>query len=78
MTGKVNHGDLVVVCPARYIYEGSVVLCRVKGNEYLHIVKKIDDKGRYLIGNNRGGTNGWIHRNSIFGVMIQNKGKSNY
>ena len=37
----------------------DVVLCRVRGRDYLHlVVDKIG--GRFLIGNNRGGLNGWI------------------
>ena len=38
---------------------GDIVLCKVHGNEYFHIVKAIEG-GRFQIGNNRGFTNGWI------------------
>jgi hypothetical protein len=44
-----------------------VVLVRVHGTDYLHLVEAID-RGRFLIGNNRGGTNGWVGRNAIFGL----------
>ncbi len=37
----------------------NIVLCKVAGNEYLHIVKSIENRG-YQIGNNRGLINGWI------------------
>jgi len=30
----------------------------VKGSDYLHLIKAVN-QGRFLIGNNRGGTNGW-------------------
>ena len=76
MRGIVNSGDLVVVEPVKKnINIGDVVLCRVRGREFLHKVKAINSKGQYLIGNNRGGTNGWISFNSIYGIMIENKGK---
>ena len=38
---------------------GDIVYCKVKGNFYTHLVKaKNEDRG-LLIGNNRGGINGW-------------------
>jgi hypothetical protein len=46
-----------------------VVLCRVRGNEYLHIVKAIQGD-RFEIGNNRGLINGWVGRNCIYGKLI--------
>jgi hypothetical protein len=68
MKGKVESGSLVTIEPLfdKIILIGDIVLCNVKGNQYLHLVKAIND-GRYLIGNNRGGTNGWIGKNSVFG-----------
>lgn len=37
----------------------DIVYCKVKGNFYTHLVKaKNNDRG-LLIGNNRGGVNGW-------------------
>ena len=44
----------------------DVVLCKVGGRQYLHLIKAIDGN-RFLIGNNRGGVNGWIGYNSIYG-----------
>ncbi len=69
MTGKVNNGQLVTVEPVgdHELVPGTVVLCKVKGSQYLHLIKAVQDD-RYLIGNNRGGTNGWTQRSSIFGV----------
>ena len=63
MTGKVNDGQLCTVEPigSQAIAVGDIVLCRVKGNQYLHLVKAIQGE-RYQIGNNRGGINGWIRR----------------
>jgi len=47
---------------------GDIVLCRVKGNVYLHLIKALDN-GRALIGNNKGRTNGWTR--TIYGRMIK-------
>ena len=72
MKGKVNDGDLVTVTPwaPEELAVGDIVLVRVHGNDYLHLIKAID-KGRFLIGNNRGGTNGWVSSNSLFGKAIK-------
>jgi len=72
MKGKVNTGDLVTVEPLadRTPQKGDIVLCKVKGRCYLHLVKAVA-KGRFLIGNNRGGTNGWIGSNSIYGICTR-------
>jgi len=48
---------------------GDIVLCRVSGNQYLHLVKAIQGE-RLQIGNNRGGINGWVTRRQIFGRLI--------
>jgi hypothetical protein len=48
---------------------GDIVLCRVHGNHYLHLVKAIQGE-RFQIGNNRGGINGWITRRQIFGRLL--------
>jgi hypothetical protein len=48
----------------------DIVLCKVAGNEYLHIVKVIEH-GRYQIANNRGFINGWIGPESIYGKCVK-------
>jgi len=70
MTGKVNDGELCTVAPIgqSIIAVGDIVLCRVKGAQYLHLVKAIQGM-RYQIGNNRGGINGWITARQIFGRL---------
>lgn len=72
MKGRIASGQLCTVTPvdAATLAVGDIVLCRVHGNEYLHIVKAIQD-GRYQIGNNRGGINGWIGAGGIFGKCIR-------
>jgi hypothetical protein len=72
MRPKVNSGDLVTLSPVdpSTLKPGDIVLCRVRGKDYLHLVKAVDDS-RYQIGNNRGHINGWVGPNSIFGIAIK-------
>jgi hypothetical protein len=68
MKGRIESGQLCVVEPVDPVtlQVDDIVLCKVKGSEFLHIVKAIQD-GRFQIGNNRGFVNGWIGANGIFG-----------
>lgn len=73
MVGKIESGQLCTVVPIstdEEIHVGDIVLCKVNGREYLHIVKATQGE-RFQIGNNRGRINGWIVRSSIFGRCIQ-------
>ena len=71
MEGKVSSGQLCTVEPLgdTEIKVGDIVLCRVRGNEYLHLVKAVCEN-RYQIGNNRGHINGWVSRGSVFGKLV--------
>jgi phage repressor protein C with HTH and peptisase S24 domain len=68
MVGKIESGQLVTVVPldSTLPVKDDIVLCRVNGNDYLHLVKAVNG-ARYQIGNNRGGINGWVTINQIFG-----------
>jgi len=71
MTGKINSGQLCTVEPVTQdtnLNVGDVVLCKVKGSQYLHFIKSIQAR-RYQIGNNHGRINGWIDRKFIFGIL---------
>lgn len=69
MKGKIESGNLITVSSKLTdLKVGDVVLCKVKGSEYVHLIKAIDGE-RYLIGNNKGRINGWISRNGIFGKV---------
>lgn len=72
MRGKVNDGDLVTLepCDASAIRTDDIVLVRVRGRDYLHLVKAIGG-GRFQIGNNRGHINGWVGHNCIYGRAIK-------
>jgi hypothetical protein len=69
MTGKVNNGNLVTLepCAADKLSVGDIVLVKVRGRVYLHLIKAINS-GRFQIGNNRGGINGWVGSNCIYGI----------
>jgi hypothetical protein len=72
MTGRVDSGQLCTVEPVENpeaLQVGDVVLCKVHGTEYLHLIKAIHG-ARFQIGNNRGHINGWVTRNSLFGKLI--------
>ena len=71
MTGKIESGQLCTVAPvADELKVGDVVLCKVNGRQYLHLIKAVQG-GRYQIGNNRGRVNGWVSRNSIYGKCVR-------
>ena len=51
---------------------GDIVLCKVNGSQYLHLVKAIQGD-RVQIGNNRGRVNGWTSRQQVFGKLTKVK-----
>lgn len=73
MAGRIEDRQLVTVAPvadASLLKVGDIVLCKVNGFEYLHLVKAMQGE-RFQIGNNRGGINGWIGSKAIYGVCIK-------
>ena len=72
MAPLIDSGDLVTLVMATKgtVKVGDIVLCRVKGAQYLHLVKAIDEE-RYQIGNNRGGINGWAQGSNIYGRVTK-------
>lgn len=73
MTGKVNNGQLCTVEPIKdfnSLKKGDIVLCKVGGNQYLHLISAIATS-RYQISNNKGHVNGWIGENGIYGKLIK-------
>ena len=69
MKGQIESGQLVTVEPLgnKVLQKGDIVLCKVNGSQYLHLIKAIQGD-RYQIGNNIGGINGWIGIGSIYGI----------
>lgn len=73
MRGRIESGQLVTLDPAREPSIDDAVLCRCRGNVYVHLIKAVRGHGeqqRFLIGNNHGGINGWISRSAVHGVVI--------
>ncbi len=72
MSGKIESGQLCTVEPivSETLEVGDIVLCKVNGSEYLHLVKAIQGP-RIQIGNNRGRINGWVTGKSIYGRCVR-------
>ena len=73
MSGRIESGQLYTVEPVldhTNLEIGEIVLCKVNGNEYLHIIKARQGD-RFQIGNNRGFINGWVGVNAIYGRCIK-------
>ncbi|MCE7007609.1 hypothetical protein LWC34_33015 [Kibdelosporangium philippinense] len=50
---------------------GDIVLARVAGTVYLHLVSALDPvRKRVQISNNRGRVNGWTSHDRIFGICV--------
>jgi len=78
MKGKVDSGSIVTVEPISLdkVNINDIILCKVKGKQYLHLVKA-KEKNRVLIGNNKGFINGWT--SIVYGkvVKIEKPAKNN-
>ena len=73
MTGRIESGQLCTVEPvtdSAVLRVDDIVLCKVRGAEYLHLIKAIQGQ-RFQIGNNRGYINGWVGPNSIYGRCVK-------
>lgn len=73
MKGKIESGQLCTVEPVKdfeSLEKGDIVLCKVGGAEYLHLIKAVQG-ARFQIGNNRGRINGWVGANAIFGKLVK-------
>lgn len=50
---------------------GDIVLARVSGTAYLHLVTAVDaPRRRVQISNNRGHVNGWTSHDRVFGICL--------
>lgn len=74
MKGKIESGQLVTVEPIDDHDElkvGDIVLCRVNGNQYLHLIKSIQPGWKFVIGNNKGLINGTVGATQIYGICTK-------
>lgn len=81
MVPKIFSREEIEYVPIRNpddVKEGDAVWCKVKGTHFTHLVKakRLEgDSWRFLIGNNKGSTNGWIGFESIFAKAISAGGR---
>jgi hypothetical protein len=71
MVPLIRSRQLVTVCPVdpAAVEVGDIVLARVAGTTYLHLVSAVDaGSGRVQISNNRGRVNGWTSHARVFGI----------
>ena len=74
MTPKIESGQLCTVEPTdiKNIKKGDIVIAKVNGNVYLHLVSAIKgDNEQFQISNNHGHANGWTAAKNIFGKLIK-------
>lgn len=72
MTPRIKSGQLCTVEPVKdpkRIQEGSIVLCKVRGREFLHLVSALRGE-QYQISNNHGHVNGWVTLHQIYGILV--------
>jgi hypothetical protein len=72
MLGRIDSGQLCTVVPAKReeLEVGDIVLCKVNGFQYLHLIKAVQGE-RFQIANNRGRINGWIGLGGIYGKCVR-------
>jgi phage repressor protein C with HTH and peptisase S24 domain len=72
MSPLIKTRSLLVLKKTNDYQVGDAVLCKVKGNIYVHKVTRIDAEGRYLISNNKGHDNGWTK--NVYGRVVKVNG----
>ncbi|MGW7381005.1 S24/S26 family peptidase [Streptomyces sp. NPDC054794] len=73
MVPLIHSRQQVVVAPVdpSKLKVGDIVLARVAGTVYLHLVSSVDPaRKRVQISNNRGHINGWTSRDRVFGICV--------
>ncbi|MFE6816071.1 S24 family peptidase [Streptomyces sp. NPDC057677] len=73
MVPLIRSRQQVVVVPVdpSKVEVGDIVLARVSGTVYLHLVSSVDQaRRRVQISNNRGRVNGWTSHARVFGICV--------
>jgi phage repressor protein C with HTH and peptisase S24 domain len=71
MQPRIHNNEIVHVRPlaeGELPKKGQVVLARVKGRWYLHLVTAVRN-GQAQISNNKGHVNGWTHLSNVIAVL---------
>ena len=77
MVPKIKSGQLVTVEPQypHLVRKGDIVLCQVKGKQWLHLVTAVKfpdcPNERIQISNNKGHVNGWTTRHKVYGKVVK-------
>jgi hypothetical protein len=77
MVPLIRSRELVTVGPVdpARLEVGDIVLARVAGTVYLHLVSALDpSRRRVQISNNRGRVNGWTGYDRVFGICLAVEG----
>jgi hypothetical protein len=77
MAPLIRSRQSVVVTPVdpAKLEVGDIVLARVSGVVYLHLVSSLDPaRSRVQISNNRGRVNGWTSHDRVFGICVAVEG----
>jgi phage repressor protein C with HTH and peptisase S24 domain len=71
MQPRIESGQLVTVVPSNGVLPlvGAIVLCKVDGKQWLHLVSAHGSDGRIQISNNKGHVNGWCTTDNVFGIV---------
>lgn len=71
MVGRISSGELCTVEPVAGtdVKKGDIVLCKVRGKQFLHLVTAVRN-GQVQISNNTGHVNGWCSYANIYGKCI--------
>jgi len=72
MVPLIKSGQLCTVEPlnGRPLARNDIVLCKVRGTQYLHLVTGLRSD-QVQISNNRGLVNGWTPLKNIFGILTE-------
>jgi hypothetical protein len=73
MVPLIRSRQRVIVAPVdpAKLEVGDIVLARVAGTVYLHLVSAVDPaRKRVQISNNRGRVNGWTSHDRVFGICV--------
>jgi hypothetical protein len=73
MVPLIRSSQLVTVVPVdpTAVEVGDIVLARVAGSVYLHLVSAVDRAyGRVRISNNRKLVNGWTNHARVYGICV--------
>jgi hypothetical protein len=75
MVPLIQSGQLCTIEPlnGRFPSRGSIVLCKVRGTQYIHLVSAVR-LDQVQISNNRGRVNGWTPLKNVYGILTQVQG----